>query len=270
MATEKRQRQKEGHRLQREEMQRQARRRQTRRRLLLFGGALVVFFGGLYVVSLLQDDDSGDEAADTTTTVPATTTTAVPIEPTCPPVDGSAERATAFTAAPELCIDPAKTYTATIDTTEGPITLDLDTTTTPNTVNNFVFLSRYKYYDGTPVFRTDPSLGIIQAGGASNTASPGYTIQDEGNADFTYEPGQIVMARGGEPNSAGSQFFLVGTDAVETLNDQGTYVVFGTTDQAGIDVINAILALHDPNSTDPLGGPPTTPVTINSVTITES
>jgi cyclophilin family peptidyl-prolyl cis-trans isomerase len=270
MGTEKRERQKEGHRLQREELARRAKQQRSRRRLLLFGGLIILFFAAVFVVSLLgDDDDGGDEAAtSTTTTVPATTTT---IESTteCPATDGSSPRTTTFETPPPTCIDPSKTYTATIETSEGTIDVDLDTTNTPNTVNNFVVLSQYHYYDDTPVFRTDPSIGIIQAGGADAQSSPGYTIQDEGSG-YTYEPGQLVMARTGDPNSAGAQFFLIGTDAASALDAQGTYVVFGTTDQAGIDVVNSILALHEADPTSGLGGAPSRPVTINSVTITES
>jgi cyclophilin family peptidyl-prolyl cis-trans isomerase len=271
MGTEKRQRQKEGHRLQREELERRARKQQSRRRLYLFGGLIVLFFAVVFVLSLLGgDDDSGDETAadSTTTTVPATTTT---VESTteCPAADGSSPRTDTFETPPPTCIDPARTYTATIETSEGPITVDLDTEATPDTVNNFVVLSRYHYYDDTPVFRTDPSIGIIQAGGQDAQSSPGYTIQDEGSG-FTYEPGQLVMARTGEPNSAGAQFFLIGTDAASALDAQGTYVVFGTTDQAGIDVVNSILDLHEADPSSGLGGAPSRPVTIESVTIEES
>ena len=269
MGTEKRQRQKEGHRIQREELERRARQQRSRRRLFLFGGLIVLFFAVVYVLSLLSDDeDGGEETAATTTTVPATTTT---VESTteCPAADGSSPVTTTFETPPPTCIDPSKTYTATIETSEGPITVDLDTANTPNTVNNFAVLSQYHYYDGTPVFRTDPSIGIIQAGGADAQSSPGYTIPDEGSG-FTYEPGQLVMARTGDPNSAGAQFFLIGTDAASALDAQGTYVVFGTTDQAGIDVVNSILDLHEADPSSGLGGAPSRPVTIESVTIEES
>ena len=83
------------------------------------------------------------------------------------------------------------------------------TTRTPGTTNNFIQLAGYDYYNGTKLFRTDTSIGIIQGGAAkTNSASdpgPGYTISDEGGK-FTYQPGQLVMARTSGPNSAGSQF----------------------------------------------------------------
>ena len=267
MGTDKRQRQKEGHRLQREELERRARQQRSRRRLLLFGGLIVAFFAVVFVLSLLGDDD--EDAADSTTTTAPVTSTTVESTTECPAADGSSPRTTTFETPPPTCIDPSKTYTATIQTSEGPITVDLDTENTPNTVNNFVVLSQYHYYDDTPVFRTDPSIGIIQAGGADAQSSPGYTIQDEGSG-YTYAPGQLVMARTGDPNSAGAQFFLIGTDAASALDAQGTYVVFGTTDQAGIDVVNSILDLHEADPSSGLGGAPSRPVTIESVTIEES
>lgn len=134
------------------------------------------------------------------------------------------------------CLDPGATYTAVFDTTEGEIRVNLDTGTTPGTVNNFVNLARNGYYDGTEIFRTDTSIGIIQGGSPhTNDASdpgPGYTIPDEGSG-FTYGPGQLVMARTNDPNSASAQFFFVATDAASALDGQGTYVVFGTTDDFG-------------------------------------
>lgn len=281
MGTEKRERQKEGHRLQKEELRRWQKRRASRRRALFLAGGVVVFFAALFLLSLLRGDDGGDEAevattgstVPVTTTVPPTTTTPGPtttLPPTeCPPAGGSAEPQLAFGGPPPTCIDPAKAYTAVFDTSEGEIRVDLDTENTPETVNNFVVLSRYHYYDDTPVFRTDPSIGIIQAGGQDAQSSPGYTIPDEGEG-FTYEPGQLVMARTAEPDSAGAQFFLVGTEDAAGLNEQGTYVVFGTTDEAGIDVVNAILALHEADPSSGLGGAPSRPVTINSVTIEEA
>ena len=222
----------------------------------------------VFAFSLISGDDEDGEVATTGSTAPATTTT-IASTTECPPARGSAEPVTTFETPPPMCIDPTQAYTAVFDTSEGEIRVDLDTENTPQTVNNFVVLSRYGYYDGTPVFRTDPSIGIIQAGGQNPQSTPGYTIQDEGSG-YTYEPGQIVMARTGEPNSAGAQFFLVGTDAAAGLNADGSYVVFGTTDQAGIGVVNDILDLHEADPTSQLGGAPSRPVTINSVTIEES
>ena len=183
----------------------------------------------------------------------------------CPATDGTAVRTTNFTKAPPMCIDAKKSYMATFNTSEGTIVIALDTTKTPKTVNNFVTLSRYKYYDGSFIFRTDPSIDIIQGGGESNTDDPGYTIEDEGNG-YKYTEGDIVMARTGEINSAGGQFFIVTGPKASFLDDQGTYVVFGKISK-GLDVAKAILGLNA--GSGQLGGAPSRAVKITSVTITE-
>lgn len=273
MGTEKRQRQKEGHRLQREELQKWEKRQANRRRLIRYGGIAVVSLAALFAYSQLTGDNDEEAATDTpavtTTTVAGPTTTALAAPTPCPPAEGVDEPVRAFSEAPPTCIDPATSYTAVFDTTQGEIRVALDTENTPDTVNNFVVLSRYGYYDDTPVFRTDPSIGVVQAGGQDNTSSPGYTIPDEGDG-FTYEAGQLVMARTQEPDSASAQFFLVANDNAENLNADGTYVVFGDADAAGLEVIRAILDLHVDQPDNPLGGAPSEPVTINSITIEES
>ena len=133
----------------------------------------------------------------------------------------------------------------------------------PGTVNNFVSLARFHYYDGSLIFRTDPSIDIIQGGGKSNQDTPGYEIPDEKNG-FTYSEGDLVMARTAQPNSAGGQWFFVSGPNASALDAQGTYVTFGKVTE-GLDVVKNILALA---GTD--GQTPTKPVTVNSVTITES
>ena len=268
MGTEKRQRQKQGHQLQREELRKWEKRQANRRRLFRYGGIAVVALAVLFGYSQLTDD-GGDEQATTATTTPPASTTALPAPTPCPPADGVDTPVRAFSEPPPTCIDPATSYTAVFDTSEGEIRVALDTENTPDTVNNFVVLARYGYYDDTPVFRTDPSIGIVQAGGQDATSSPGYTIPDEGDG-YTYEAGQIVMARTAEPDSASAQFFLVANDAASVLDSQGTYVVFGDTDAAGLEVVRTILGLHEDQPDNPLGGAPNPPVTINSVTIEES
>ena len=146
------------------------------------------------------------------------------------------------TTRPSSASTRPRTYTATFRTSEGDIVVDLNTAEVPGTVNNFVTLARYGYYDDTLIFRTASSVAgeIIQGGGRTNADSPGYTIPDEG-AGFAYEAGQIVMARTAEPNSAGGQWFFV-TDPPATPDPTGTYVVFGTITE-GLDVARAIREL---------------------------
>jgi cyclophilin family peptidyl-prolyl cis-trans isomerase len=218
----------------------------------------------------LLSSDSSDNAADPTTT---STTTATPVANTpCPAADGSTPRKIDFESGIQNCIDPAKKYTATFNTTEGNIVVALDTAKTPNTTNNFVGLARYHYFDGTQIFRTDPSIDIIQGGSPhTNDASdpgPGYNIPDEGSG-YQYAEGDLVMARSRGPNGASAQFFFgTGTNVAGLAGQQYEYVNFGKT-TAGLEVLKTIIGLHTPTN-DGLGGKPSRTVTVNSVTIAEA
>jgi cyclophilin family peptidyl-prolyl cis-trans isomerase len=249
-----------------------------RRRIRLginFGLFALALVGVLAWLSFRGDAD--EEAASTTT---AATSEPAP----CPELDGSSEPRLDFPGPPPMCIDPANTYTAVFDTSEGVIRVPLDTATTPNTTNNFVFLSLYHYFDGTQIFRTDPSIGIIQGGSPhtndNSDPGPGYTIPDEpadqfvwddpnfpqGKGPFTYQAGDLVMARSAGPDSSGAQFFFGVDENVAGLDSQGTYINFGQTTE-GLDVLQNILALHQADPTSQLGGAPSRPVTINQVII---
>src|SRR5207247_5504109 len=92
----------------------------------------------------------GNKSKKTETSTPTTAAKAAAFTygtGACPKVDGSSPKTLKFSTAPKRCIDPAKTYTATFDTTEGTVKVALDTKKTPGTVNNFAVLSRYHYYD---------------------------------------------------------------------------------------------------------------------------
>jgi cyclophilin family peptidyl-prolyl cis-trans isomerase len=247
----------------------QAERRRRRRPLYLgiTAAVVVLVVAGIFLV---KPDNSPTVTADSTaTTTPPPTTFAygtgacAPASPPIPPtVDFPG------TNGFQSCIDPAAHYTATFATSAGPVVVDLNTAGTPGTVNNFVQLAGYGYYDGTKLFRTDTSIGIIQ-GGAPHTNNPsdpgpGFTIPDEGGP-FTYTPGLLVMARTAQPNSAGSQFFLTVDAKSSALDAQGTYVVFGTVTQ-GLDVLQKILA-SNVEGTGGLGGAPSPEVTVTGVTI---
>ncbi|MYC45858.1 MAG: peptidylprolyl isomerase [Acidimicrobiia bacterium] len=187
----------------------------------------------------------------------------------CAPAAGVAEPVLHFDSAPMLCIDTSVPHTATFDTSRGVVRVALDVANTPGTVNSFVNLARFGYYDDTLVHRSAPSIGILQGGSPhTNTAAdpgPGYTLWDEGTG-FTYRPGQLVMARRNEPNSAGAQYFFTVTDDAGLLDGQGTYVVFGEVIE-GLDVLSDILASHVDEPDNPLGGAPDPPVVVDSVTI---
>lgn len=148
----------------------------------------------------------------------------------CAPATRTGDPVSEFTAAPARCIDTAVPHTAVFHTSRGQVAVALDVTNTPGTVNNFVNLARFGYYDGTLIHRGAPGLGILQGGSPyTNPAvdpGPGYTLQDEGTG-FTYQPGQLVMARGAGADSATAQFLFTVTDEAALLDDEGAHVVFG-------------------------------------------
>lgn len=272
MGTAKRARQKANRQARLEAAVEAQQKAKTRRRYLGFVLVAVAFLGGAFLINRLAGNggDDATDAATPTTAVDGSATTAAPAGfaygvAACPAA--GAEKTTTFAAAPKLCIDPAKAYTAVFDTTAGSITVQLDTARTPGTVNNFVVLAGWRYYENSQFFRTDPSIGIIQGGGKSNKDTPGYTIPDEGSG-YTYEPGQLVMARTAAPNSAGGQFFFTVDSKASALNGQGTYVPFGTV-TSGLDVLQKILASHVAEAGNPLGGSPDPAVIVRSVTVTE-
>lgn len=185
----------------------------------------------------------------------------------CPPADGSAPRTTTFAKPPPMCIDPAKAYAAQVVTSKGILTIDLDAKAAPNTVNNFVVLARYHFYDGIAFHRIVPGF-VVQGGDplASGYGGPGYTFADELPPPGPYPIGSLAMANSG-PNTDGSQFFIVvGADG-SALPPK--YSRFGQV-SAGMDVVKAIEALGTPSSAASPGGQPREVVTIQSVGITES
>jgi peptidyl-prolyl cis-trans isomerase B (cyclophilin B) len=145
--------------------------------------------------------------------------------------------AKSYAAAPAMSIDPSKSYTATFDTSKGQIVVDLFPKDAPNTVNNFVFLARDKFYDGLKFHRVIPDF-MIQGGCplGTGTGGPGYKFKDEvGPGKPKHKVGSLSMANAG-PNTNGSQFFI--THVVTDWLD-GKHTVFGQV-KSGQDVVNAI------------------------------
>jgi cyclophilin family peptidyl-prolyl cis-trans isomerase len=123
-----------------------------------------------------------------------------------------------------MTIDTTKSYTATLKTSKGDITVTLNAEKAPSTVNNFVNLAREKFYDNSTFHRVLPGF-MVQGGDPTGTGGggPGYTIPDEFN-DLTHKAGVISMANTGAPNSGGSQFFITYAPQPH-LN--GRHTVFG-------------------------------------------
>jgi len=137
---------------------------------------------------------------------------------------------------PAMAIDPNKKYTATFTTSRGEIVCELFAKEAPITVNNFVFLARDKFYDGTVFHRVIPDF-MVQGGDPTGTGrgGPGYRFADEfkGNP-HQHQVGSLSMANAG-PGTNGSQFFI--THIVTNWLD-GKHTVFGEV-LKGQDVVNA-------------------------------
>ena len=144
-----------------------------------------------------------------------------------------------YPAPPAMTIDPGKRYTATIETTRGAIVCELFAADAPTTVNNFVFLAREGFYDGTTFHRVIANF-MIQGGDPTGrgTGGPGYKFRDEtvGNP-HKHGVGSLSMANAG-PNTNGSQFFIC---TVKTSWLDGRHVVFGKV-LSGLDVVYKVEA----------------------------
>ena len=130
-----------------------------------------------------------------------------------------------YSKAPEMALDPQKDYFATFHTAQGPIRVKLYAQEAPITVNNFVFLARQGFYDGTTFHRVLANF-MAQGGDPTGTGTggPGYKIKDEFHPKRRHDrPGILSMANAG-PNTGGSQFFITHT-ATPHLDNR--HAVFG-------------------------------------------
>jgi cyclophilin family peptidyl-prolyl cis-trans isomerase len=161
----------------------------------------------------------------------------------------------------------------TIDTAKGSIAITIEADLSPIAAGNFVALAACGYYDGVVFHRIVPGF-VIQGGdgqygqvdaydsGQIGTGGPGYTIQDE-PVTTTYVRGTVAMARSGQPNSVGSQFFIVLDDnAATALADPqyNNYQIIGTV-ASGLDAVDAIAA--DAKGVEI----PATPIAMNKITV---
>lgn len=134
----------------------------------------------------------------------------------------------------------------TIKTAKGAVKIELYPETAPNTVNNFISLVRKKFYDGTTFHRVIPDF-MIQGGDplGNGTGGPGYSIRGEFSSnrfanDLKHERGVVSMARSMNPNSAGSQFFIMVADAPYL---DGEYAAFGRVTE-GMEEVDRIVSVR--------------------------
>ncbi len=272
--------------------QRRAKRMKQARRVL---SGLVVVAVVILLVVLLSNKPAKKAASNTTTTTvassstttsgPASSTTApgsatttpsmvtvsTPVAPVCPPVSGSTKRYINFTKAPAMCISTGASYKAEVTTDVGSFVISL-ASNNPVATNNFVFLSRYHFYDSTIFHRVIP--GFMDQGGdptGTGTGGPGYAWT--GNVptgsctanNSCYPVGTVAMANSGSTSSNGSQFFIM---AGTSSPLPASYTVIGTV-TSGLSVVEKINADGNANASAN-GVPPVVTHHIVSISIVQS
>lgn len=255
-----------------------ARQQKARRRRQLAAGAVAVIVVLSTLGAFLGSRSSTTKNSTTTTSAVATSTTLQQsgITPPaaapgatltgstpCPAEDGSAARTTSFEAAPSMCIDTSHFYSATITTTKGALTIQLNPKVSPQTVNTFVVLARYHYYDGQPI--TDVrSRASFTAGMAftSGPAQPGFAIPGEIPAKGTvFTPGSLAMAPASASNGIGGQLVFATFDQAADNNQNVTPLGIMLSGDATLTAINQLASES---------GKPTALVTITSISIVQS
>jgi peptidyl-prolyl cis-trans isomerase B (cyclophilin B) len=272
-------------RLAREHHERQQQRRnqartQERRRNSVIAAVVAVLLvvGALVFLSVRGGDDDDTVTADPGTDTSATTDPST--EPSADPSEPVADGACAYTPtqgeAPAREVEiptydeatAKEPFTATLATNRGDIVIEALTEQAPCTTNSFRHLAEAKYFDDTSCHRlTTASDGIyvLQCGDPQGTGmgGPGYGFGIE-NApvDGNFPAGTVAMARSNDPNSNGSQFFIVYQDT-QLPTDGGGYTIFGTVTE-GLDLVTEVAEAGVSEQEPPK---PAEPVDIESVSI---
>ena len=284
MPSEKRARQR-AYRDQKQAVIQRSRKRRVMTRRALTAAVLAVV---IVLVVILVSRPGSKSAKPPTTTAPATTApattapsttqplTSVAVAPTCPPASGASKRVVWFSAAPGSCISKTAVVDAVFKTSVGSFTVRMDAASSYAAVNNFVFLARYKYFDGTFFHRVIPGF-VVQGGDPTGLgtggphALPGYSFT--GNTPpkscttkptqaACYYPGDIAMANSTGPTTDGSQFFIVLPGGQKTLDSEPNYTDFGKV-TSGLSVVEKIGAYGSSSGT------PSVKVYLLTVTVTQ-
>lgn len=172
---------------------------------------------------------------------------------------------------PPMTIDPTKTYSAVLETSEGEIAIKFEAAKTPQTVNNFIALARSNFYDNTIFHRVVEDF-MIQGGDpkGDGTGGPGYTVPAEFDPSLKHVRGAISTARLGDgvnpkKESSGSQFFIVHKDVPQL---DGQYTVFGQVTE-GLDVVDRIATAEVTMSMSGEPSKPVKPVKILNIKVIE-
>jgi peptidyl-prolyl cis-trans isomerase B (cyclophilin B) len=280
-SSEKRRRELARAKYERQQQRRAEARRKARRRNAVIASSLAVVLvgAGAAWAGVSMSGGSGSTSAAATASASASPTG---------PAAGSVHLAGCTTPAtgkpsgqqwksePPMTVDTSATYTATLNTDCGPITIKLDAARAPHTVNSFAFLAQQKFFDHVTCHRlTTAGIYVLQCGDPTATGSggPGYSFKDENLTAFgkanssgtvTYPAGTVAMANSGA-NTNGSQFFLVYKDSPLAPN----YTPFGTI-TGGLATIQKIAAAGTDNANGTGDGAPLQKVVMNTVTVAKS
>lgn len=294
MPSEKRARQRAGRESRLAAQAKADKRRKTTRNVIIVAviAAIVV---GIVVLASSNNKKTPTSATKTTvttapstsTTVPSSTTTVPPTTTTtasaatasaqaaanklavaagCPASTSTTVNTQKYSSPPPMTIDNTKNYVATVVTTAGTFTINLNAKAAPTTVNNFVFLANKGYYNCVIFHRVIPSF-MDQTGDPTGTGSgtPGYSFKNE-NVPKAYATGDVAMANSGGTDTNGAQFFIVVPGGAQILDGDlasGGYSLFGTIG-TGLNVVEAI------NAQGTSAGTPTVTNRMLSVKITDS
>ncbi|HUP14913.1 MAG TPA: peptidylprolyl isomerase [Acidimicrobiia bacterium] len=254
--TDRRQRQKEQRAARLEEEKKAATRKEFRRRILVALGIGLGLTAVLVLTSLLGNQP---------TTLPASYQ-AFRDQPTACGAEAPPDvEIMSFPEAEDQGLG-SEPVTITINTSCGPIVLELDPASYPETVNSFVFLASEGFYDGS-VFHRIASEFVIQGGDpeATGTGGPGYVVPDEFPPDdFIYEEGVVAMANAGG-GTTGSQFFVVVGDDARVLNNTFNVVGRVVSGEETLDAIEAVPTSVAPGTNE--RSRPTETVYIESIEI---
>jgi peptidyl-prolyl cis-trans isomerase B (cyclophilin B) len=179
----------------------------------------------------------------------------------------SGDAARPVTPPPTTGVSTSGTISYVLAMTNGKVTITLDRTKAPCTVNSFVSLADQGYFDDTACHRlADSGIFVLQCGDPTGTGKggPGYEFANETDGTESYTEGTVAMANAG-PGTNGSQFFLVWADST-SLDKNPNFTIFGKMNKASRDVV-ATMAAEGQDGSNPDGtGRPNNPSEITTVT----
>jgi peptidyl-prolyl cis-trans isomerase B (cyclophilin B) len=266
--------------------------RSVRRRRILGVSVIVVVIAAVFGAVALATGEKSTKTAATTTTLPTiepTTTvfTGNPGPPAslptvapgatitgdtpCPNADGSSPRTTMFEKAPPVCIDLTKGYDAVIATTKGNMKIRLEGSISPQSVNNFIVLARYHYYDGLPITRI-VNRGWAEIGeprSADGKTGPGYRIPGEAPTGGSLPSPLIVATLPDATGTAGGAFLFGIADQAPGMPKEATQVgliMDSRIDQSDTGDINKTVQ-QEINKAGTQSGAPAEVITITGITV---